>query len=294
MGMWSSLESSIKGNCCWVTKSCLTLWPLGLQHSRLPCPSLSPRVCSNWRPLIHWCPLSHHLIVCHPLLFLPSVFPRIRVFSNESALRIRWPKYWSFSFSISPSNEYSGFISFRIDWFDPLAVQGNLKSLLQHHSLKASILRCSAIFIVQLSHPYVTTGKTIACTRQTFIGKGITYMYIHPEQVWHPVCGLVLCWIQTWHQWPTSPGGTLWRPGQSPANHVLSNDTAAAEVWATGATIVTWHQPQGALFAGVWVRAWRNQEIPEAQEDVAVLRKSSKGAGVGSVQEEGEVEGEEH
>ena len=109
---------------------------------------------------------------CHPLLLPPSIFPSIRVFSNESALHIRWPKYWSFSFNISPSNEYSGLISFRIYWLDLLAVQGTLKSLLQHHSSKASILRCSAFFIVQLSHPYMTTGKTIALTRQNFVDKG--------------------------------------------------------------------------------------------------------------------------
>ena len=114
---------------------------------------------------------SIHLILCHPLLLLPSIFPSIRVFSNESALPIRWPKYWSFSFRISPSNEYSGLISFRIDWLDLLAFQGTLKSLLQHHSSKASILRCSAFFIVQLSHPYMTTGKTIALTRWTFVDK---------------------------------------------------------------------------------------------------------------------------
>ena len=107
---------------------------------------------------------SSHLIFCHPLLLLPSIFPSIRVFSNESALRIRWPKYWSFSFSISPSNEYSGLISFRIDWLDLLPVQGTLKSLLQHHSSKASILQCSAFFMVQLSDPYMTTRKTIALT----------------------------------------------------------------------------------------------------------------------------------
>jgi len=114
---------------------------------------------------------SSHLNLCHPLFLLPSIFPRISIFSNESALRIRWPKYWSFSFNISPSNEYSGLISFRMDWFDLLVVQGTLKSLLQHHSSKASILRCSALFIVQLSHPYMTTGKTIALTRRTFVGK---------------------------------------------------------------------------------------------------------------------------
>ena len=114
---------------------------------------------------------SNHLTLCRPLLLLPSIFPSIKVFSNESALRIRWPKYWNFSFSISPSNEYSGLISFRIDWFHLLVVQGTLKSLLQHHSSKASILWCSAVFIDQLSHLYMTTGKTIALTRWTFVGK---------------------------------------------------------------------------------------------------------------------------
>ena len=110
---------------------------------------------------------SNHLFLCRPLLLLPSIFPSIRVFSNESTLPIRWPKDWSFSFSISPSNEYSGLISFRMDWLDLLAVQGTLKSFLQHHSSKASVLQRSAFFIVQLSHPYMTTGKTIALTRQT-------------------------------------------------------------------------------------------------------------------------------
>ena len=112
-----------------------------------------------------------YLILCHPLLLLPSIFPHIKVFSNESTLWIRWPKYWSFGFSISPSNEYSGLISFRMDWLDLLAVQRTLKSLLQHHSSKVWILLCSAFFIVQLSHPYMTTGKTKALTRQTFVGK---------------------------------------------------------------------------------------------------------------------------
>ena len=114
---------------------------------------------------------SSHLILCCPLLLLPSIFPSIKAFSNELALHIRWPKYWSFSFSISPSNEHPGLISFRMDWLDLLAVQGTLKSLLQHHSSKASILQCSAFFIVQLSHPYMTTGKTIALTRWTFVVK---------------------------------------------------------------------------------------------------------------------------
>ena len=119
---------------------------------------------------------SNHLIPCHPL-FLPSIFPSIRVSSNESVLRIRWPKYWSFSFSFSPSNEYLGPISFRIDWFDLLAVQGTLKSLLQHHTPKASILLCSAFFMVQLSHPYMTTGKTIVLTRWTFVGKVMSLLF---------------------------------------------------------------------------------------------------------------------
>ena len=120
---------------------------------------------------------SKHLILCHPLLLLPSIFPSIRVFSNESVFRIRWPKFWSFSFSISPSSEYSGLISFGIDWFDLFAVQGTLKSLLQHHSSKASILRRSAFFIVQLSHPYMTIGKTIALTRRTFVGKVMSLLF---------------------------------------------------------------------------------------------------------------------
>ena len=120
---------------------------------------------------------SNHLILCCPLLLLPSIFPSIRVFSNDSFLRIRWPKYWSFSFSISPSNEYSGLISFRIDWLDLLEVQGTLKSLLQHHSSKASVLQHSAFFIVQLSHPYMTTGKTVALTRWTFVGKVMSLLF---------------------------------------------------------------------------------------------------------------------
>ena len=114
---------------------------------------------------------SSHLILCHPLLLLPPIPPSIRVFSNESALRMRWPKYWSFSFNISPSSEHPGLISFRMGWLDILAIQGTLKKLLQHHNSKASILRLSALFLVQFSHPYMTTGKTIALTRWTFVGK---------------------------------------------------------------------------------------------------------------------------
>ena len=139
------------------------------QHTRLPCPSSTPRACQTHTHQVidaiqPFHPLSFHLL-------LPSIFPRIRIFSNESVLRIKWPKYWSFSFSISPSNEYSGLISLSIDWLDLLAVQRAFKSLFQHHSSKASILQHSAFFIVQLSHPYMTTGKTIALTRRTFVGK---------------------------------------------------------------------------------------------------------------------------
>ena len=120
---------------------------------------------------------SSHLILCRPLLLLPPILPSIRVFSNESTFCMRWPKYWSFSFNISPSNEHPGLISFRMDWLDLLAVQGTLKSLLQHHSSKASILWCSAFFIVQLSHPYMTTGKTIALTRRTFVGNVMSLLF---------------------------------------------------------------------------------------------------------------------
>ena len=120
---------------------------------------------------------SNHLILCRPLLFLPSIFTSTRVFSNELVLRIRWPKYWSFSFSISPSNECSGLISFRMDWLDPLAVKGTLKRLLQHHSSKVSVLQHSAFFIVQLSHPYMTTGKIIALIRWTFVGKVTSLLF---------------------------------------------------------------------------------------------------------------------
>ena len=161
-----------------VTQLCPTLWdPLDLQHARPPCsPSPTPRVYSNSCPLSQWCH-NNHLILCHPLLLLSSIFPSTRVFSDELVLRIRWPKYWSFSFSISPSNEYSGLISFRMDWLDLLAVQGTLKSLLWHHSSKASSLQCSAFFIVQLSCPYMTTVKTIALTRWTFAGKVTSLLF---------------------------------------------------------------------------------------------------------------------
>ena len=148
-----------------------SLWLHELQHTMPPCPSPTHRVHSNSRSLIESVMPSSHLILCRPLLPLPPIPPSIRVFSNESTLRMRWPKYWSFSFSISPSNEHPGLISFRMDWLDLLAVQGTLKGLLQHHSSKASILRHSAFFTVQLSHPYMITGKTTALTRWTFVGK---------------------------------------------------------------------------------------------------------------------------
>ena len=159
-----------------VAQSCPTLQPHEPQHVRPPCPSATLRVNPNPCPSSWWCHPTN-LIFCHLLLLLPSIFPSIRVFSNESALLIRRPKYWSFSFNISPSNEHPGLISFRMDCLDLLAVQGTLKSLLQHHSSKASILQRSA-FIVQLSHPYMTTGKTIALTRQTFVGKVMSLLWI--------------------------------------------------------------------------------------------------------------------
>ena len=150
-----------------------SLRPNALQHSKLPCPSPTPRAYSNSCPSSWWLP-SNHLILSCPLLFLHSVFLSIKVFYNDSVLHILWPKCWSFSFSISPSNEYSGLIFFRIDWFVLLAVQGTLKNLLQHHGSKASVLQCSAFFMAQLSHPYMTTGKTLALTRWTFIGKVVS------------------------------------------------------------------------------------------------------------------------
>ena len=152
---------------------------------------------------------SNHLILCHPLLLLPSIFPSIRVFSNESDFRIRWPKYWSFSFNISPSNEYSGLISFRMDWLDLLAVQGTLKSLLQHHSPKSSILWHSAFFIVQLSHPYMTTRKTIALTRQDLVDKVMSLLF-------HMLSRLVITFLpRSKHlliSWLQSPSAVILEP----------------------------------------------------------------------------------
>ena len=169
--LWCDCISSVQFSGSVMSNS---LRPHELQHTRPPCSSPSLGACPNSYPLSQWC--HPNIIFCHPLLFLLSIFPNIRVFSNESVLPIRWPKYWNFSFSISPSNEYSELISFRIDWFD-LAVQETLKSLLQHHSSKASIHQCSAFAIVQLSHPYVTTGKTIGLTRWTFVGKVMSLLF---------------------------------------------------------------------------------------------------------------------
>ena len=150
--------------------------PQGLQHTRFPCPSPTPQSLLKLMSMesVMW---SNHLIFCHCLLLLPSIFPTIRVFSNWPVLHIRWPKYWSFSYSISLSNEYSGLISSRIDWFDPLAVQGTLKRLLQYHSSKALVLWCLAFLMVQHSHPRMTTGKTIALTRLTFVGKEMSLLF---------------------------------------------------------------------------------------------------------------------
>ena len=158
---WITITSNLL-SCSVMSNS---LWPYDLQHVSLPCPSLSPGLCSNSHPL-SWscCPTAALFSFC------PQPFPESESFPMTT-LSIRWPKYWSFSLSISPSNEYSGLISFKIDWLNLLAVQGTLKSLIQHHSSKASILWCSAFFMLQLSHPYMTTGKTIALTRQTFVGK---------------------------------------------------------------------------------------------------------------------------
>ena len=144
--------------------------------ARLPCPSPTPLNLFKLMSMKSVTP-SNHLILCHPFLLLPSIFPSIRVFSNESALCIRWPKYWSFIYNISPCNEHPGLFSFKMDWLDLLAVQGTLKSLLQHHSSKASILWHSAFFMVQLSHPYMTIGKTIALTRQTFVDKVMSLLF---------------------------------------------------------------------------------------------------------------------
>ena len=164
---------------------------------------------------------SNHLIICLPILLLPSMFPSIRVFSNESALRIRWPKYRSFSFNISPSNEHPGLISFRMDWLDLLSVQGTLKSFLHHHSSKASILRCSAFFIVQLSHPYMTTGKTIALTRRIFVGKVMSLLLNMLSRLVITFLPRSKCLLISWLQ---SPSAVILEP------KTIKSDTVSTKI----------------------------------------------------------------
>ena len=178
----------------------------------------------------------NHLILCRPLLLLPSIFPSIRVFSNELALHIRWPKYWSFSFSISPSNEYSGLISFRMDWWDLLAVKGTLKSLLQHHTSKASIHQHSAFFKVQFSHPYMTTGKTIALTRGTFVGKVTSLLF-------NMVSRLVIAFLpRSKHlliSWLQSPSAVILEPKKIKSVNVSTvSPSICHEVMQPGAMIL--------------------------------------------------------
>ena len=191
---WGSVQFS----CSVVSNS---LWSHRLQHTRLS-------IASSYSLLklmsIDSVMPSNHLILCHPLLLLPLIFPSIRVFSNESALCIRWPKYWIFSFCISLSNEHSGLISLRMDWLDLLAVPGTLKSLLQHHSSKASLLQHSAFFIVQLSHPYITTGKTIALTRPTFVGKVMSLLFNMLSRLVITFLPRSKCLLISWLQSPSA------------------------------------------------------------------------------------------
>ena len=206
---------------------------------------------------------SNHLILCHPLLLLPSIFPSIRVFSNESALCIRWPKYWSFSFSISPSNEHSGLISFRIDWLDLLAVQGTLKSLLQHHSSKASIIRRSAFFIVQLSHPYMTTGKIKALTRQTFVGKVMSLLFNMLSRLVITFLPRSKCLLISWLQ---SPSAVILEPPKiksvtvstvSPSicHEVMGPDAMILVFWIL--SLKTYPQVSQSLWQKFWLAvAW--------------------------------------
>ena len=188
---------------------------------------------------------SNHLILCHPLLLLPSIFPSIVVFSNESALHIRWPKYWSFSFSISPSNESSGLISFRVDWFDLLAVQGTLKSLLQHHSSKASVLWHSVFFVVQLSHPYMTTGKTIALTRWTFVGKVMSLLFNILSR---------FDWVLSFYQNPVTGQKLIFR--NRTGINLLQTLTFLMFFSECGLTWVLWNILTFHKLSSVWVIAW--------------------------------------
>ena len=187
-----------------ITQSCPTL--CSLMDSSTPGLSVHHQLPEFTQTHVHWVGPSNHLTLCCPILLLPSIFPSIRVFSNESVLCIRWPKYWSFSFNISPSNEYSGLISFMIDWFDLFAVQG---ILLQHHRSKASIIWCSAFFIVQLSHPHMTTGKTIALTRWAFVGKVMSLLFNMLSRLVITCLPrsrhLLISWLQYHLQWFWSP-----------------------------------------------------------------------------------------
>ena len=183
-----------------VTQSCPTLWDPWIATCQASLSIINSRSSPKLMSIESVMP-SSHFILCHPFLLLPPIPPSIRVFSNESTLRRRWPKYWSFSFSISPCNEHPGLVSFKMDWLDLLAVQGTLKSLLQHHSSKASILRHSAFFTVQLSHSYMTTGKTIALTRRTFVGKVISLLFNMLSRfviTFHPRSKrLLISWLQS-------------------------------------------------------------------------------------------------
>ena len=171
---------------------------------------------------------SNHLILCCPLLLLPSIFPNIRVFSNESALPIRWSKYWSFSFNISPSNEHPGLMSFRMDWLVLLVAQGTLKSLLQHHNYKASILQCSAFFIVQLSHPYMTTGKTIALTRWTFVGKVMSLLFNMLSRLVITFFPTSKCLLISWLQ---SPSAVILEPPKLKSATVSTVSPSICKTW---------------------------------------------------------------
>ena len=214
-----------------------SLWPHGLQHTRPPCPSPTPRACSNSCPLTWWChPTISSSIV--PFSSCPQSFPA-SVFSNESVLHIRWPKYWSFSFSISSSNEYSGLISFWMDWLDLLEVQGTLKSLLQHHSSKASILQHSAFFIVQLSQPYMTTGKTIVLTKWTFVGKVMSLLFNMLSRLVITFLPRSKCLLITWLQSPSAvilepkniKSGTLSTFSPSICHEVMGPDAMILLFW---------------------------------------------------------------
>ena len=197
---------------CSVLSNCLQ--PYGLQHARLPCPSPTPRAYSNSCPSSQWC---HPTISSSVVPFFPHLqsSPNIRAFTSQSVLCIRWPKYWSFSFRIRPSNGYSGLISFRMDWLDLLAVQRTLMSLLQHHSSKALILQCSAFFIVQLSHPYMTTGKTKALTRRTFVGKVMSLLFSMLSRLvitFFQGASVLISWLQ-------SPSAVIWSPPKNKVSY---------------------------------------------------------------------------